>query len=212
MIGVKGEVLLVEQPSLKLNHTVFMTNGCYIVPKEKHRYLIGATSEFNNYSVGNSDAGISWLLKHAQQCIPELSHSHILKQWSGVRPYTEYELPIMDQIDDGLFIITGHYRNGILLSLLSVKILPIGYYQELNQQAIQHLVYQGVSKMKCIINGNLFTFEHEDSITRILESLELDPQRVVVEHNQSLIKQDDFDNQIVREDDRLELLEFVGGG
>ena len=22
----------------------------------------------------------------------------------------------MDQIDDGLFIITGHYRNGILLS------------------------------------------------------------------------------------------------
>ncbi|MDK4213629.1 sulfur carrier protein ThiS [Staphylococcus warneri] len=66
--------------------------------------------------------------------------------------------------------------------------------------------------MKCIINGDLFTFEHEDSITSILESLELDPQRVVVEHNQSLIKQDDFDNQIVREDDRLELLEFVGGG
>jgi hypothetical protein len=25
VIGVKGEVLLVEQPSLKLNHTVFMT-------------------------------------------------------------------------------------------------------------------------------------------------------------------------------------------
>ncbi|MEX2948970.1 sulfur carrier protein ThiS [Staphylococcus warneri] len=66
--------------------------------------------------------------------------------------------------------------------------------------------------MKCIINGDLFTFEHEDSITRILESLELDPQRVVVEHNQSLIKQNDFDNQMVREDDRLELLEFVGGG
>ena len=66
--------------------------------------------------------------------------------------------------------------------------------------------------MKCIINGDLFTFEQEDSITSILESLELDPQRVVVEHNQSLIKQDDFDNQIVREDDRLELLEFLGGG
>ena len=66
--------------------------------------------------------------------------------------------------------------------------------------------------MKCIINGDLFTFEQEDSITSILESLELDPQRVVVEHNQSLIKQDDFDNQIVREYDRLELLEFVGGG
>ena len=41
--------------------------------------------------------------------------------------------------------------------------------------------------MKCIINGDLFTFEQEDSITSILESLELDPQRVVVEHNLSLI-------------------------
>lgn len=25
-------------------------------------------------------------------------------------------MPLMDQIDDGLFVITGHYRNGILLS------------------------------------------------------------------------------------------------
>lgn len=180
--------------------------------KGKHRFLIGATSEFNNYSVGNSDVGVSWLLNHAQQRIPELSHGHILKQWSGIRPYTEHELPIMDQIDDGLFIITGHYRNGILLSPIIGQDIANWLLSELNQSAIQHLVYQGVSKMKCIINGDLFTFEHEDSITNILKSLELDPQRVVVEHNQSLIKQDDFDNQIVREDDRLELLEFVGGG
>ena len=38
-----------------------------------------------------------------------------LKEWSGVRP-TNNEMPLMDQIDDGLFVITGHYRNGILLS------------------------------------------------------------------------------------------------
>lgn len=116
VIGVKGEVILVEHNDLKLTETVFMTNGCYIVPKKPNRFLIGATSDFDNYSVGNTDDGIHWLLEKSSERIPALAHSKIIKQWSGVRPYTEQELPIMDRIDDGLFAITGHYRNGILLS------------------------------------------------------------------------------------------------
>ena len=66
--------------------------------------------------------------------------------------------------------------------------------------------------MKCIINGDAFTFDTEQSIHQVLISLELDPERVIVEHNKTLIKQDDYDNHTVREDDQLELLEFVGGG
>lgn len=66
--------------------------------------------------------------------------------------------------------------------------------------------------MKCIINGDTFTFDNELSIQGILDHLELDPKRVIAEHNQTLIQREDFQNQIVREDDRLELLEFVGGG
>ncbi|MGV3129839.1 sulfur carrier protein ThiS [Staphylococcus simulans] len=66
--------------------------------------------------------------------------------------------------------------------------------------------------MKCIINGDPFTFDEALSIQSILEQLELDPKRVIAEHNQNLIQRDDFAHQIVCEDDRLELLEFVGGG
>ncbi|UDI77496.1 sulfur carrier protein ThiS [Staphylococcus taiwanensis] len=66
--------------------------------------------------------------------------------------------------------------------------------------------------MKCIINGDAFTFDSEQSINQVLVSLELDPERVIVEHNKTLIKQDDYDIHTVREDDQLELLEFVGGG
>ena len=49
VVGVKGEVLLIENDHLDLKETVFMTNGCYIVPKYPNRFLIGATSEFDNY-------------------------------------------------------------------------------------------------------------------------------------------------------------------
>lgn len=66
--------------------------------------------------------------------------------------------------------------------------------------------------MKCIINGDTFTFDTEVTIQDILDHLELDKKRVIAEHNQNLIQREDFANQIVREDDRLELLEFVGGG
>ena len=57
--------------------------------------------------------------------------------------------------------------------------------------------------MKCIINGDLFTFDQDQSIQEVLHSLELDPKRVIVELNKE---------HTVREDDRLELLEIVGGG
>lgn len=114
--GVKGEVLLVENENLDLKQTLFMTNGCYIVPKPPHRFLIGATSYFDDYSVGVSDQGKTWLLNQAVERVPKLKHSKALKHWSGVRPWTEGEQPIMDEVQDNLWIITGHYRNGILLS------------------------------------------------------------------------------------------------
>lgn len=114
--GVKGEVLLVENEDLDLKQTLFMTNGCYIVPKPPNRFLIGATSYFDNYSVGVSTDGKEWLLREAIERVPELASSREIKYWSGVRPWTQGEQPIMDETNPGLWVITGHYRNGILLS------------------------------------------------------------------------------------------------
>ena len=76
VVGVKGEVLLMEHDHLNLKQTVFMTNGCYIVPKAPNRYLIGATSEFDNYSVGNTEQGVSWLEHYATERILNLQ-THI---------------------------------------------------------------------------------------------------------------------------------------
>ena len=61
--------------------------------------------------------------------------------------------------------------------------------------------------MKCVINGDYFTFNQAVSIQAILQELELDADRVIVQHNESLVKQADF--QAVKTN---ELLEFVGGG
>lgn len=66
--------------------------------------------------------------------------------------------------------------------------------------------------MEVIINGDTFQFEQELSVVEILKELDIDVHRVVVEHNQQLIHQAQFQSQMVRASDQLELLEFVGGG
>ena len=66
--------------------------------------------------------------------------------------------------------------------------------------------------MQCIINDETFTFDEELTVSQLLEQMEIDTDRIVVEHNGTLIKKEAFDSHIVRSDDRLELLEFVGGG
>lgn len=116
--GVKGEVLLVEHPTLNLQTTLFMTNGCYIVPKKNHRYLIGATSYVDDYSIGVTKPGKHWLCKQAQHYVPNLANSKLIHQWSGIRPTSTNGQPIMGEVDHHLFVVTGHHRNGILLSPL----------------------------------------------------------------------------------------------
>ncbi|KRG08546.1 sulfur carrier protein ThiS [Staphylococcus sp. NAM3COL9] len=66
--------------------------------------------------------------------------------------------------------------------------------------------------MKCIINGDNFTFDKALSIQEVIQKLDLDETRMIVEHNEQLIQHGQFSKQQVTDEDRLELLEFVGGG
>ncbi|MBF7016145.1 sulfur carrier protein ThiS [Staphylococcus durrellii] len=66
--------------------------------------------------------------------------------------------------------------------------------------------------MEVMINGDAFKFGEQLTLLDLLQQLEIDEQRVIVEHNSKLIKRDAFASQVVSANDKLELLEFVGGG
>jgi glycine oxidase len=56
----------------------------------------------------------------------------IADRWAGLRPHAIDDLPVIGKLDaiDGLFIATGHYRNGILLAPLTAKLVAeslVGY-------------------------------------------------------------------------------------
>lgn len=65
--------------------------------------------------------------------------------------------------------------------------------------------------MELLVNGKKLSIKNKD-ILGLIEELELDIEGMVVIHNDNIIKKDKYQNLILNENDRLELLNFVSGG
>lgn len=63
-----------------------------------------------------------------------------------------------------------------------------------------------------IINGKDYKISECSTISDILEKLNINKEKVVVEVNLNIISKDEYDSFIVKENDSLEVLSFVGGG
>jgi thiamine biosynthesis protein ThiS len=66
--------------------------------------------------------------------------------------------------------------------------------------------------LKIRLNGEPVELAGPLTVTALLARYEIDPQRVAVEHNLTVIKRTAYDKTMVREGDELEVVNFVGGG
>ena len=66
--------------------------------------------------------------------------------------------------------------------------------------------------MHITLNGEPFETDGPLSIADLLERLAIDARRVAVEHNYTIVKRHLFGETTVHEGDRIELVNFVGGG
>jgi sulfur carrier protein len=62
------------------------------------------------------------------------------------------------------------------------------------------------------LNGDRFELEQPMSVDALLTRLDIDPRRVAVEHNLAILKRHRYPEVIVRDGDRVEIVNFVGGG
>ncbi len=70
----------------------------------------------------------------------------------------------------------------------------------------------GSDRIKLTINGEEFLFEGRPSIKDILEKLEIKTPRVAVELNKKIVRKTDYENTHPSDGDRIEIVQFVGGG
>ncbi|WP_347862563.1 glycine oxidase ThiO [Salimicrobium sp. PL1-032A] len=121
---VKGECFSVNTKRNLISGTLF-SKDCYIVPKSGGRLVVGATEQPGTYDETVTLGGVFPLIKEAIRLLPELAYAEWESAWTGLRPQTRNETPVLGPHPDyrNLFLATGHYRNGILLSPITGKLI-----------------------------------------------------------------------------------------
>ena len=66
--------------------------------------------------------------------------------------------------------------------------------------------------MKITVNGEIRQLESEVNLDRLLELFSLPSQRIAVEVNREVVRRKDWENTVVKDSDRIEIVHFVGGG
>lgn len=113
----KGQLLLVDAaPPAQ----VIFGGGGYAVPRGGGT-IIGATSEAAGFDATPTAEGRATLLRIAARL--GYQHAPVVDHWAGLRPATPDELPFFGKLEDGTVVAAGHYRNGILLTPISGRIV-----------------------------------------------------------------------------------------
>ena len=66
--------------------------------------------------------------------------------------------------------------------------------------------------MTLIINGETKEFEDSSILQDIITNLQIENKVMAAAVNMNIVKKDEWSNFIPQNDDKLELLQFVGGG
>lgn len=63
-----------------------------------------------------------------------------------------------------------------------------------------------------IVNGEEFAIDSGSSVAKLVKERGLDRSRVAVELNGEIVSRDTFDDTLLHDGDKVEIVHFVGGG
>ena len=121
---VRGQMLIFRaRPDLL--PTMVLNEGKYLIPRKDGRILIGSTLEHVGFQKLTTKQALTELKSAAFDMLPELEQYPIEKHWAGLRPGSPEGIPYIGPHPevDGLFVNTGHFRNGVVLGLASARLL-----------------------------------------------------------------------------------------
>jgi glycine oxidase len=110
---VKGQVLTLRgEPVCE---RLVVGERVYLVPRDDGRLIVGATVEELGFDLRVTAGGVHELLREAYRIVPDVAELDFVEARAGLRPATADNAPIIGPgALDGLFLATGHFRNGVL--------------------------------------------------------------------------------------------------
>jgi glycine oxidase len=121
---MKGQIVLTD-PLPTLFRCSLVAQDVYMMQKSSMNVVLGSTREDVGYNKTVTPEGIEKLRSAACNVIPRLKNAVMVRTWAGLRPYTQDEVPIFGRVDEveGFIMACGHFRNGILLSPVTGKLI-----------------------------------------------------------------------------------------
>lgn len=115
----RGQMVALRPQGPLFDRVLFSDRG-YLVPRRDGRVLAGSTFELVGFDKRVTADGMAKVLGMALELCPELKEAEIEATWAGLRPLSVDRVPVLGPGPvTGLFLATGHFRNGILFAPLT---------------------------------------------------------------------------------------------
>ena len=71
---------------------------------------------------------------------------------------------------------------------------------------------KNIKKIKIKINGKVKTFQNNITLFKLVKNLRIPIKKVAIELNQEIMDKKKLNKKIIKENDRIEIVHFIGGG
>lgn len=124
---IRGQMIALGGMSAPIRSIVWGPDG-YLVPRANGLIFAGATVEDVGFRRRTTRAGLQRMRTMANALVPQLRAAKHLFDWAGLRPASPDNLPLIGPLlaYDNVIAATAHYRNGILLSAITARLVAAG--------------------------------------------------------------------------------------
>lgn len=115
---LKGQALEISTPHKLISHMI-RGLGVYLIQMDDKILWLGGTKEKDaGFDETLTPEAEDFLLAKAEQLIPAIAECKVVKQWAGLRPYSENKHPFIGWDDNtpNLYHATGHAGIGLCLT------------------------------------------------------------------------------------------------
>jgi len=121
---VKGQIVVLSAARGVIRRPTWVSDAHYLVPRNDGRVLIGATAERTGFDERATATGMQYLLDVALAAEPSLGAFPVVETWAGLRPESVDGRPFIGPTSiGGLILAAGHFRNGILLTPVTARLI-----------------------------------------------------------------------------------------
>lgn len=121
---VRGQMITIQADDCA-PPSVIQSGSTYLVPRSDGLTLVGSTLEHTGFDAGTTPEAAETLLSAAQAMWPLLRGRPVVHHWAGLRPKPSTGAPMIGPHPsmEGVWMNTGHYRNGVTLAAGSAQAL-----------------------------------------------------------------------------------------